>query len=147
MNNPFDDVKEFHRFFGHSIGRQPKFLDPERMKDRLKWQDEERVEFDDAIAVGDLAAAADAIGDQIYFLIGHAVEMGLPMQHVWELIHKANMNKAIYFRHSEDCPLIHEHDIPTKCTCGAVQYKPDGKTAKPADWRSPDDAIRFLVTR
>jgi predicted HAD superfamily Cof-like phosphohydrolase len=142
----FRDVKKFHKHFGHSIGATPKFLDPKRMANRLKWQDEERVEFDDALAIGDLAMCADAIADQIYFLLGHAVEMGLPMEDVWDLVHKANMNKARHGEHDVFCPLTKEHETPVRCTCGAVKYKEDGKTAKPEMWESPDDAIRALVT-
>lgn len=142
-----DDVKEFHRFFGHSIGKRPKFLDPERMKNRMKWQDEERQEFLDAVAANDIVEAADAIADQIYFIIGTAVEMGIPLSHVWESVHTANMTKAHYFRHSEDCPLNSENEVPIRCTCGAVQYKDDGKTAKPEGWKEPQDTIRFLLAR
>lgn len=143
----FQDVKEFHGFFGHSVGRHPKFLTEERMKNRLKWQDEERREFDEAWAAKDLTQCADAIADQIYFLLGHAVEMGLPMDQIWELVHKANMSKAHYYRHNVDCPCFVMQEEPQRCDCGAVQYKEDGKTDKPEGWKAPDDEIRFLVTR
>lgn len=143
----FEDVKAFHKFFGHAIARQPTFMTEERAKNRMKWQDEERQEFLDALEVKDIAEAADAIVDQLYFILGTAVEMGIPVDHVWDLVHSANMAKAMKSEHHPHCPLNIDWSVPTKCTCGAVKYKEDGKTAKPEDWTAPDDKIRFLLVR
>lgn len=143
----FEDVKEFHRFFGHSIGRKPKFLTEERFSNRLKWQDEERKEFIDAINAKDITEAADALVDQVYFILGTAVEMGIPFDHVWELVHKANMAKSYLPKHLVDCPLHNAHEVPIRCDCGAVKYKEDGKTAKPEGWEAPDGKIRWLLTQ
>jgi len=141
----FDDVKEFHRFFGHSIGKKPKFLSEERMANRLKWQDEERQEFADALTQADLVEAADALVDQVYFILGTAVEMGIPFNEVWDVVHRANMQKAHYFRHDENCPLNKEHDVPVQCNCGTVQYKSDGKTAKPEGWTDPHMEVMDIL--
>lgn len=141
----FEDVKKFHQFFGHAIGAKPRFLDPERMKNRMKWQDEERQEFLDAVEKGDLAAAADALVDQVYFILGHAVEMGIPFDPIFGVVQKANMSKALFKFHTNGCPLDRDHEIPTRCTCGAVSYKEDGKTSKPPNWVSPDETIKRIL--
>lgn len=147
MSTMFEDVKDFHRFFGHSIARNPKFLTEERFSNRLKWQDEERTEFIDAINAKDITEAADALVDQVYFILGTAVEMGIPFDHIWKLVHKANMAKGYRESHFATCPLNREHEVPVKCDCGAVKYKEDGKTAKPEGWKAPDSDIRRLLTR
>lgn len=147
LYNYFGDVREFHRFFGHSIAAQPKLMSRERAKSRINWMMEELVEFVEAEKKQDITEMADALADLVYFALGTAVEMGIPFDHVWELVHKANMSKSYKIAHATSCPLRDEHDVPVRCTCGAVQYKADGKTAKPEGWKAPDDAIRFLLTR
>lgn len=141
----FDDVKEFHRFFGHAIGRKPQFLKTERMDNRLKWQDEERQEFLDALQHMDIVEAADALADQVYFILGTAVEMGIPFDKVWKAVHDSNMEKANYWKHDVTCPCFVANEQSVKCDCGCVQYKEDGKTAKPDDWRSPEQRIREVL--
>lgn len=141
----FDDVKEFHRFFGHPISQSPKMIDLGRLRNRLKWQDEERKEFDDALINNDLVELGDALVDQVYFILGTAAEMGIPFDKIWDVVHAANMRKAHYFRHHDTCPLNKEHEVPTLCNCGAVQYKPDGKTAKPEGWTDPNAEIRIIL--
>lgn len=142
-----DDVREFHRFFGHSVAMIPQLLSDERINNRYQWMQEELREFHEAMCKKDITEMADALVDLVYFAIGTAVEMGIPFDQVWELVHKANMAKAMKPRHHPQCPLIIEWTHPERCTCGAVVYKEDGKTAKPEGWKAPDDAIRFLLTR
>lgn len=142
-----DDVYDFHRFFGHTIGKRPQLLPMKRMENRLKWGDEERQEYKDAIVAGDMVEVADAIVDQIYFLLGDAIEMGIPIQRVWDVIHQSNMDKACYPRHHRDCPLREPQEKATRCECGAVQYKEDGKTAKPEEWVPPTEEIRQLLAQ
>lgn len=146
-SNYFEDVKEFHRFFGHSIGEAPKLLHPDRVSSRYRWMEEELREFHEAMTKEDITEMADALVDLVYFAIGTAVEMGIPFDHVWELVHKANMAKSFKKEHHIKCPLNRQWEEPTRCTCNAVVYKEDGKTAKPEGWKAPDDAIRFLLTR
>lgn len=147
MSNYYDDVREFHRFFGHSINAKPALLTSDRISSRYHWMEEELREFHEAMSKEDITEMADALVDLVYFAIGTTVEMGIPFDHVWDLVHKANMAKAIKSEHHPHCPLNIEWSHPTKCTCGAVKYKDDGKTAKPEGWKAPDDAIRFLLTR
>lgn len=42
---------------------------------------------------GDLPAAADALGDRLYVLLGDAVATGIPMAEVFEAVHESNWSK------------------------------------------------------
>lgn len=140
-----EDVKEFHRFFGHPIGKRVRSLEPVRIQNRIKWKEEELTELKTAVANNDMTEVADALVDLVYFVLGTAIEMGIPFQKVWDAVHESNMAKAVRPSHTDHCPLLSEHEIPVKCTCGAVIYKEDGKTAKPADWKPPTNEITFLL--
>lgn len=136
MMTMFQKVKKFHRDFGHPVSEKPTWLTPNRLLTRRKWQAEERAEFDEAVAKQDMVAAADAIADELYFLYGMAVEMGLPMDHIFTAVHRSNMNKAQFSGpHSPDCP------VGKRCTCGKILYGPAGKTLKPAHWQPPEPEI------
>lgn len=41
----------------------------------------------------DLVAAADALGDRMYVLIGDAVATGLPIESIFQAVHASNMSK------------------------------------------------------
>ncbi len=42
---------------------------------------------------GDLAAAADALGDRLYLLLGDAVATGLPLARIFKAVHESNVSK------------------------------------------------------
>ncbi len=116
-------VADFHRKMGQPVADKPGFLNYERFRLRLAWLTEER----DELLEGQLAdnpkdglvKAADALGDLIYVCLGTAVEMGIPMDKVFQAIHKANMAK-----------------LP------AVDGK---KVTKPAGWVGPEKEIEQIL--
>jgi predicted HAD superfamily Cof-like phosphohydrolase len=54
---------------------------------------EELAEWLRAHAQQDLTAAADAIGDRLYLLLGDAVAGGLPLAELFQSVHNSNMTK------------------------------------------------------
>ncbi|TWU38674.1 Phosphoribosyl-ATP pyrophosphohydrolase [Novipirellula aureliae] len=54
---------------------------------------EELAEWIEAHTEGDLVAAADALGDRIYVLLGDAVATGLPASELFDEVHRSNMTK------------------------------------------------------
>jgi predicted HAD superfamily Cof-like phosphohydrolase len=54
---------------------------------------EELAEWLAAHGKRDLAAAADALGDRLYLLLGDAVATGMPLMQIFEAIHEANTSK------------------------------------------------------
>lgn len=59
---------------------------------------EELGEWIKANAEGDIVAAADAIGDRFYVLLGDAVAAGFPLEPIFEEIHDSNMTKTPYIQ-------------------------------------------------
>ena len=90
----FKDIKEFHDKFGLPASEKPSFLEPEYMKFRIKFLQEEIDEFCDAYINGDLEKAFDALVDLSYVTLGTAFLMGLPWDEGWKLVHEANMLKV-----------------------------------------------------
>ena len=60
---------------------------------RLAMTLEEIGEWLAAHAHGDVASAADALGDRLYLLIGDAVATGLPLSEIFEAVHQSNLSK------------------------------------------------------
>ncbi len=61
---------------------------------RLAMALEELAEWVEAHAAGDLVAAADAWGDRQYLLLGDAVATGLPVEEIFDEVHRSNMTKT-----------------------------------------------------
>lgn len=141
------DVRQFHRHFGHPIASTPTWLTPEREAFRVMLVDEEcGKELKEALAARNMNKVADAIADSIYVLIGMALEMGIPITAVWNEVQAANMRKAVNSQHHVDCKLrLSRQAEPERCTCGAVLYQENGKTAKPPGWEGPDRWIEFAM--
>jgi predicted HAD superfamily Cof-like phosphohydrolase len=140
----YRQVLEFHRTFGHPVGKEPRWLSPIREEHRRKWQASERHEFKDAREAGDMVAAADAIADEIYFLVGMAVEMGLPMGKIFRAVHHANMRKVWKEGpHAVDCEI--NTDGNSRCTCGKLRYSDVGRVLKPDGWMGPEQDIMNIL--
>lgn len=80
-----------------------------------------------------LARIGDHLNEIINKYIGLANELHLPLPALWEAVHRTNMAKLHRATHLE-C----EIGPSTKCTCGAVLYREDGKILKPPSWAPPD---------
>jgi len=116
MKVEWDMVREFHLRFNHPIGEAPKMLDADRVINRGKWMQEELDEF---LESENMYEQADAMIDLIYFALGTLVEMGIPPDELFAIVHEANMKK------------LWEDGMP--------HYNSDGKTIKPATWVDPQE--------
>lgn len=120
-----EDVADFHRAMDMPVLYTPQFV-PSRAELRAKLIREEAKETCDAIEAGDMTQIADGIVDTIYVCVGAALEFGIPVRDVWDIVHKANMAKV---------------DPAT----GKVIKREDGKVLKPEGWVAPDDTIEALL--
>ena len=113
----FTDVKEFHKAFGQRIGEKPEIPDTAERTLRMKLLSEEMYEYTIAENENDLIEIADALADIIYIACGTAVSYGIPLDNVFEEVHRSNMAKLVD---------------------GKVLRREDGKIQKPASWTPPD---------
>jgi len=58
--SPLNSVAEFHRTFRHPVLQKPLIPSEDRCRLRLTLLEEELKELEDAVAVGDIVAVADA---------------------------------------------------------------------------------------
>lgn len=128
MFDMVSDVLRFHDACDIPSPVVPGIPDVERVTLRIQLIEEEIEETLDAIMCQDMAGIADGIADSIYVLIGAALEYGIPIGEVWNLVQAANMRKV---------------DPKT----GKVMRRADGKILKPDGWEAPDEAIAALVVR
>ena len=124
MNNEWLKVREFHKKFGHPISDKPVFLPKERVKVRSEWMYEEIDELGEA---ADIVEQADAMIDLIYFALGTMVEIGVPPEAIFDIVHKANMSKL--------------------WNDGKPHYNNDGKTMKPENWEDPYKIIKNEIEK
>jgi len=113
----FTDVKEFHKAFGQRIGEKPEIPDTAERTLRMRLLSEEMYEYTIAENENDLIEIADALADIIYIACGTAVSYGIPLDKVFEEVHRSNMAKLVD---------------------GKVLLREDGKIQKPASWTPPD---------
>jgi predicted HAD superfamily Cof-like phosphohydrolase len=119
MSNWYKDVMEFHRAFGQRIGEQPALPEMEERNLRYLLLEEEFNEYEKAESENDLVEIADALADIIYIACGTAVSYGIPLDKIFEEVHRSNMAKLVD---------------------GKVLRRKDGKIQKPAGWTAPDVA-------
>ncbi len=93
MKNLFLDVVEFQKKFGLKQSCHPTLSEHEYRDHRASFLQEEVNEFREAILLGDLPKAADALVDIVYVALGTADGMGLPFNALWDDVHRANMSK------------------------------------------------------
>lgn len=122
MNREYEMVKEFHKTFGHPVADRPTMLEDRRGYVRTDWMVEEIQEFLLAQSITD---QVDAMIDLIYFALGTLVEIGVPPETAFEIVHKANMTKF-----DEE---------------GKVRRRGDGKILKPAWWMPPDKELEQYI--
>jgi predicted HAD superfamily Cof-like phosphohydrolase len=113
------DLEAFHTACEVPVLDTPQIPDDDRYILRLKLLSEEFIELVEGFEKRDLDNIAQELTDLIYVAIGTALEFGIPIHHVWEAIHAANMAKV---------------DPQT----GKVRRREDGKILKPEGWQQPD---------
>jgi len=118
-------VKEFQVAFNHPIASTPTFMDKKRAEARMSWVKEEVDEFLESDNVID---QADALVDALYFILGTAVEIGVDLEPVFDIVQKANMAKL--------------------WSDGKPHYRElDGKVEKPEGWQAPEPQIEAEIKR
>lgn len=93
VNSENQDVKNFHEKFGHLSFDTIGHLTPRKALERIACMHEEINEFTNAVVQDDMEGMADALIDLMYFAHGTAAMMGLPIQELWDDVHRANMAK------------------------------------------------------
>lgn len=118
MSNWYQDVKNFHIAFGQRVGQSP--MIPENIDERdlrMSLLEEEYNEYVEAEEKLDIVGIADALADIIYIACGTAVSYGIPLDKVFEEVHRSNMAKLVD---------------------GKPIYREDGKVLKPEGWTPPN---------
>ncbi|MDD9270713.1 HAD family hydrolase [Paenibacillus sp. GCM10023248] len=124
LNKAYEDVKKFHETFEHPVGATPQRLTESRKAARLAWMQEELNEFKEAATLED---EVDAMIDELYFVLGTLVELGVEPGPIFDIVHGANMAKVW------PDGLVHKNEF--------------GKTIKPPGWQDPFDKIRAEIRR
>src|SRR5438874_13502113 len=88
LDEPFDQVAEFHRTFGHPVKERPAFLPSPRSDARVAWMREEVDEFVESSNVVD---QADAMIDLIYFALVTLVGMCVRPSRLFEIVRNAHL--------------------------------------------------------
>ena len=99
----FNKVREFHEAFGHPINKEP---DIKEIDLRMDLIDEEHKETQEELSdLWDWAYDKDTntseikrkltkeLADLLYVIYGTAVSFGLPLDEVFDRVHKSNMSK------------------------------------------------------
>ncbi len=88
-------VADFHNAFRIGNNQQPMALTNEESLLRYTLMREENEEYLEAAQKGDLIEIADALGDQLYILLGTILRHGLQhkIEEVFDEIHRSNMSK------------------------------------------------------
>ena len=115
--NMFEAVKEFHIAFGQRVGEKPYLPNTDERSLRVRLLSEEFEEYRSAEYDNDIVEIADALADIIYIACGTAVSYGIPLDKVFEEVHRSNMAKLVD---------------------GKVLRREDGKIQKPEGWKPPD---------
>lgn len=130
MRKQLGNLEEFHEAFNSVINNSPTLVDRETFELRFKLLKEENEEYLDACFDGNLVEIADALGDQLYIVLGTIVTHGLQhvIEEVFERIHQNNLEKL-----GEDGrPIINGQNGVLDNT------KPLGKILKPKNWKPVD---------
>lgn len=116
LSGAVGDVMAFHLATDTPVISSPVFPTEERVRLRERLIAEEYGETIEAIRAGDIVETADGLVDLIYVCIGAAIEFGIPLDAVWDEVHRSNMAKA------------------------GGPRRADGKIMKPEGWTRPDVA-------
>lgn len=122
MKESINKVKDFHEKFGIINNTNPQLIGSKGYQLRYDLAIEELQEYKKACQQGNLIEVADALGDQLYILIGTILRHGMQdiIEDVFNEIHASNMSKL-----GEDGkPVIREDG---KILKGKNYFRPDLK--------------------
>ena len=117
MKTMFEMVRDFHTAFGQRVGNRPWLPYGDERELRMRLMKEEMKEYEQAEHNNDITNLAVELADIIYIACGTAVSYGIPLDKVFEEVHRSNMAKLV-----DGKPLKRE----------------DGKVIKPEGWTPPD---------
>jgi predicted HAD superfamily Cof-like phosphohydrolase len=117
MTNFYKDVKEFQTAVGQNVGQAPAFPDNSERALRMRLLEEEFDEYNEGEYNNDLENIAKELADIIYIVCGTAVSYGIPLDKVFDEVHRSNMAKLVD---------------------GKPIRRDDGKILKPEGWTAPD---------
>lgn len=128
MRKQLGNLEEFHEAFNSVMNDSPTLVDRETFALRFKLLKEENEEYLDACFDGNLVEIADALGDQLYIVLGSIITHGLQhvIEEVFERIHQNNMSKLV-----DGKPLINGVNV-------FDDTRPIGKVLKPKNWKPVD---------
>ena len=120
MQKQINNLKEFNQTYGIPYSEEPKLLETKDYLLRYELMKEEMTEYFDACVDNDLVEIADALGDQLYILMGTIISHGMGdiIEKVFNEIHNSNMSKL-----DED---------------GNPIYREDGKVLKGPNYFPPN---------
>lgn len=125
FNKYHEAIRNMHTIFGHPVADKPTAMPVRRRINRVNWMIEEVNEF---LVSDTLADQVDALVDLLVFLMGNAVETGVDLDPIFDIVHKANMSKL--------------------WPDGKPRYREgDGKIIKPPGWESPEPLIAQEIER
>jgi predicted HAD superfamily Cof-like phosphohydrolase len=118
MSNFYKDVRDFHIAFGQRVGDKAELPTDENERQlRIKLLEEEFNEYLAGEVKDDIVEIADALADIIYIACGTAVSYGIPLDEIFNEVHRSNMAKLVD---------------------GKVIRREDGKIQKPEGWTPPN---------
>lgn len=95
MSNMYQDVKEFQISVGQNVGYNPEFPDENERGLRRRLLEEEVDEYFDGEDKDDLENVAKELADIIYIVCGTAASYGIPLDKVFDEVHKSNLSKLV----------------------------------------------------
>ena len=130
MKKQIAQVAEFQNAFGQEINTEPSFVNKDLIRLRYKLMKEENEEYLDAAFDYDLIEIADALGDQLYVLLGTILSHGMQyiIEDVLTEIHRSNMSKL----DKDGKPIVNGDN-------GVIdKTRPIGKVLKSANYSEPN---------
>ena len=89
----YEKVLEFHKKFDIRVGATGFLLPHDRSMLRTRLMLEELSETVEAMQLNDYVKIAKELADLLYTIYGTAAEYGIPMDDVFEEVHRSNMTK------------------------------------------------------
>lgn len=119
MNKQQEQVREFHRVFGHLVNETPTNLPGVSVTLRHVLMLEELQEYREAALTGDIVEVADALADLMYVVLGTAVSHGINLEPIFEVVHSSNLSKL-----DEDGNPVPHPTIPGKVGKSDLYWEP-----------------------
>lgn len=129
FTSALNKVKVFHEKFEVKNNETPENLEFDEVMLRCKLLKEELDEYEEAAVTGDKVEIADALGDQLYIVLGTILRHGMQdvISDVFKEIHRSNMSKL----DKDGKPIINGVN-------GSDPRKPLGKILKSELYSEPD---------